>query len=572
MVNHNAARHLLFIASVLLCLFGYIGYKLNQGKNPRYDAPPANQFASHQTVAPPAPAAPSPAVLPLAAAKVTTRPTAPPPAALKTPPPPQGDDDLDEWIPSARGDDLALAPAPGKALAPPTSPYRPPQDSFAATPHSGVITGLIPAPPSAGTSGRPEGASVPPAGLPMPLQDFAGGSGMPGGSQAAPASPYAASSLPPAVISGLKPPGSGGNVYPSGPVSGTSALPSGQPYNYSDASSGENGDLAFAGSSPSPYGSGVPPGMGAGASQSVYPGTAGLPPPQAAGNGSAGNLPPAALPGNIGSPPPAALPPRAVPPPPSGSASPLPIPGGTGIPSESAMRPGGQNLPRPPASPASPVGSVAPGGAPPSSVRAQTAPPTYPSSPVAAVPPANGIAPAAGARGQPPLPPPAARQDYEEYGYDDTDDAAVLGGSESLRVFVVLPGDTLSSIASRELGSISLADNIFLLNRDVIADPDHLLAGVKIRLPVRENAPVQLLSSPGRASLPTPAAPAAAQSGPRKHVVARGETLSSIALLYYGTGTGWRFLYENNKKAVPNANQLAVGVELTIPPIEEMKR
>ncbi|MCD8138515.1 MAG: LysM peptidoglycan-binding domain-containing protein [Planctomycetaceae bacterium] len=136
---------------------------------------------------------------------------------------------------------------------------------------------------------------------------------------------------------------------------------------------------------------------------------------------------------------------------------------------------------------------------------------------------------------------------------------------ESLRIYVVLPGDSLSSIAVRELGSASLAENIFLLNRDVIEDPDHLLAGVKIRLPVRESATVDEPAPPDTA---TPGRRPSMGLG-RTHLVVRGDTLSSIAQQYYGTSAGWRFIYEANRNILPNPNVLAVGNELTIPPYEE---
>ncbi|MCD8350033.1 MAG: LysM peptidoglycan-binding domain-containing protein, partial [Planctomycetaceae bacterium] len=136
---------------------------------------------------------------------------------------------------------------------------------------------------------------------------------------------------------------------------------------------------------------------------------------------------------------------------------------------------------------------------------------------------------------------------------------------ESLRIYVVLPGDSLSSIAVRELGSASLAENIFLLNRDVIEDPDHLLAGVKIRLPVRESA---IVDEPAPPDTTTPGRRPSMGLG-RTHLVVRGDTLSSIAMQYYGTSAGWRFIYEANRNILPNPNVLAVGNELTIPPYEE---
>lgn len=170
--------------------------------------------------------------------------------------------------------------------------------------------------------------------------------------------------------------------------------------------------------------------------------------------------------------------------------------------------------------------------------------------------------PPAPARSVPPLPDSGMMEEEEETPEPPR--------SDSLRIYVVSPGDTLSSIAMRELGSGFLADNIFLLNRDVIDDPDHLMAGVKIRLPY---------ANPGEggvdaAAPPVPGTGAAPGRRPTQglggtHRVVRGDTLSSIALQYYGQSAAWSFLHEANKAIIPNPNQLTVGMELTIPPYGE---
>jgi nucleoid-associated protein YgaU len=137
---------------------------------------------------------------------------------------------------------------------------------------------------------------------------------------------------------------------------------------------------------------------------------------------------------------------------------------------------------------------------------------------------------------------------------------------------VVASGDTLSSIAMRELGSGFLADNIFLLNRDVITDPDHLMAGVKIRLPYANSPPS---SADGIDSAPAspPLGDAPARRPTRglggSHTVARGDTLSSIAQQYYGSSSAWRFLHEANRAIIVNPDQLSVGMQLSIPPYAE---
>ena len=152
----------------------------------------------------------------------------------------------------------------------------------------------------------------------------------------------------------------------------------------------------------------------------------------------------------------------------------------------------------------------------------------------------------------------------EQPGYGYEEDAGRVTETDSVRIYVVRSGDTLSSIAARELGSASLADNIFLLNRDVIEDPDQLMVGVKIRLPVRD-ADI----AGGDDSEPRASSRRASQGLARNHVVVLGDTLSSIAQQYYGTGSAWRFLYEANKNVVPDPTKMSVGTELVIPPYEE---
>lgn len=176
--------------------------------------------------------------------------------------------------------------------------------------------------------------------------------------------------------------------------------------------------------------------------------------------------------------------------------------------------------------------------------------------------------------------------------------ATPSGAGEQLRTYVVRPGDTLSSIAARELGSISLADNIYLMNRDVIFNPDYLLSGTTIKLPptpsryseiadpiaqasgIRGGAgnpppppagnmpPAQRPFVPGigerqdAGGVPAGGIPA---EGVQRYRVRSGDTLSSIALQFYGSSSGWRFLYEANSQVLPNPNQLTIGTEIVIP-------
>lgn len=430
MVNRNAAKHLLLVVSILICFFAYMGYRLYG----RTDSPPEDTSGEITEIP----------------GSSSLRPRGATPDS-------SGGDDPEGWIPSARGDDLALIPIPGSQKAP--SGLIPEATMPAA--NSGAITGLIPAPPSSGASSaiRPPADSLPPQLVPP--------------SGANPFEEEGVTELPPSFLPpGLKPPGAA-----------------------SEAAAGSSAFLPpFGGGSDTPD-----------ADEIAMP------------------------------PPPAAASPAVVRPPVASDDFSTP-PSGFGRQERENDRetaPVSSPVTRPPA----PVTESRP--APVVESRPVTAPPPPSTRPVRPV-----------------------QEYYDEDYYEDEDDGPA--GSETLRIYVVRPGDTLSNIAARELGSISLADNIFLLNRDVIEDPDHLMVGVKIRLPIRDGF------------IPQDSDPSSVASGRkptygtgRSHTVARGDTLSSIALRYYGSSAAWRFLYEANKTVVPNPNQLSVGTELSIPPYED---
>ncbi|MBM3859515.1 MAG: LysM peptidoglycan-binding domain-containing protein [Verrucomicrobia bacterium] len=64
---------------------------------------------------------------------------------------------------------------------------------------------------------------------------------------------------------------------------------------------------------------------------------------------------------------------------------------------------------------------------------------------------------------------------------------------------------------------------------------------------------------------PTPPTPTPNPAKPRTHVVAKGDTLHSLALRYYGTRAGWEKIYQANRATVPVKDQLRVGQSLVIP-------
>jgi nucleoid-associated protein YgaU len=59
--------------------------------------------------------------------------------------------------------------------------------------------------------------------------------------------------------------------------------------------------------------------------------------------------------------------------------------------------------------------------------------------------------------------------------------------------------------------------------------------------------------------------PPAAVTAPRTHTVVAGDTLSGIALRYYGESVRWAEIYEANRAKLPNERALRIGMELAIP-------
>jgi LysM repeat protein len=58
---------------------------------------------------------------------------------------------------------------------------------------------------------------------------------------------------------------------------------------------------------------------------------------------------------------------------------------------------------------------------------------------------------------------------------------------------------------------------------------------------------------------------AAADTKPRVHVVQKGDTLFSIALRYYGSRSAWEKIYQANRDALPNRDQIKIGQQLVVP-------
>ncbi len=78
-------------------------------------------------------------------------------------------------------------------------------------------------------------------------------------------------------------------------------------------------------------------------------------------------------------------------------------------------------------------------------------------------------------------------------------------------------------------------------------------------------APVVTTNRPA-VQTPSPPVPSPAVSTSyRRHVVAKGDTLFSLAQRYYGNRSRWRDIYAANRNVLPNESALKLGMELKIP-------
>ncbi|MCU0495281.1 MAG: LysM peptidoglycan-binding domain-containing protein [Chloroflexaceae bacterium] len=119
------------------------------------------------------------------------------------------------------------------------------------------------------------------------------------------------------------------------------------------------------------------------------------------------------------------------------------------------------------------------------------------------------------------------------------------GGSE----YVVRAGDTLSVIAQRVYGDASMWNAIYEANRVTIgANPARIITGQRLVIP----------TSPGRPPI----------GGPL-YTVQSGDTLSGLALRFYGQASRWRLLYDANRDVIGgNPGLLRVGTTLLVPPLD----
>ena len=102
------------------------------------------------------------------------------------------------------------------------------------------------------------------------------------------------------------------------------------------------------------------------------------------------------------------------------------------------------------------------------------------------------------------------------------------------------------------------------------AAPVMAIAGVLVAAPqahaaVKAPAKTAAVAEQVRTDARTDAVVRKAQPATRTYTVRSGDTLSKIAEGYYGNPADWTWIYDANKSAIANPNEIYVGESLTIP-------
>jgi nucleoid-associated protein YgaU len=135
------------------------------------------------------------------------------------------------------------------------------------------------------------------------------------------------------------------------------------------------------------------------------------------------------------------------------------------------------------------------------------------------------------------------------------------------RTYRIQEGDTLWSIASRELGDGKRHKELADLNRGRLGKDGTLRVGASILLP----GSAASAQADGTAATPADRAPAepkpatAKKGGKTVYTVRSGDTLGGIAARFLGSSSKYEALLLANADTLQDEDSLQVGMELTIP-------
>ena len=132
--------------------------------------------------------------------------------------------------------------------------------------------------------------------------------------------------------------------------------------------------------------------------------------------------------------------------------------------------------------------------------------------------------------------------------------------SDASRTYKVQSGDTLTSIAQKNLGSESRWHEIAEANPMI--DPIKLRVGQVLKMP-----------PPPGSNEPRPATQPRDSAGRIIYIVRPLDTLATISKQYYGTRDYWKTIYSANRGSIgSNPDKLEPGTKLIIPPAPQPAR
>jgi nucleoid-associated protein YgaU len=147
--------------------------------------------------------------------------------------------------------------------------------------------------------------------------------------------------------------------------------------------------------------------------------------------------------------------------------------------------------------------------------------------------------------------------DIESIGRETTRPADIRTAATRSKTIEIQPGDTLSELASKHLGSAARWEDLLEANKDQLDGPQSLRVGMKLRIP----------GTTGRVQAPAAAnnsSTSQTRSG-KTYTVKPGDNLTEIAEKMLGDGDKWKMVYEANRDKLKSPDRLIVGQKLRIP-------